>query len=277
MVDKEPNCVLWPEELGAKGLPKKQLERIKFHSNSEDLLTWNVFMTLKHCQVNWLTLWLQTCFPETLPSLLNLDGLSIHLWPGRQRRPTYPSPPEMGEWLRKRYRQSPISMFRTWANKKGQMEGATEIDVAIENSDVLIFVEAKYLSDISHSVTYDPWRDQIARCIDVGSYHAGKRDFFFVLLTPRWSSGYVRNSRLYHYKLREYQRDPDALRVKLPHRIAGESPIDFNLMSQRIGQAYWDDLIDLTDEQVGQGNVRNISMNDWQCVIEDFCQKGLIK
>lgn len=118
------------------------------------------------------------------------------------------------------------------------MEGRTEIDVAIKNDEVLIFVEAKYLSDISDRVTYDPWRDQIARCVDVGSYHAEKRAFFFILLTPRWPNVYAQNSRLYHYKLRDYQHNPDALRIKLSHRVTGENPIDFELMSQRMAQAY---------------------------------------
>ena len=155
------------------------------------------------------------------------------------------------------------------------MGGTTEIDVAMGNAEALVFIEAKYLSDISDSVTYDPWRDQIARCVDVGSYHAGKRAFFFILLTPRWPDDYAQNNRLYHYKLYEYQHNPDALRTRLPHRVAGEYPIDFELMSQRIGQAYWDDLIKLTSEQVKQGNISDISMSDWQLVMEDFQYKGL--
>lgn len=276
MPDKKPNHVLWLDELGAEGLPASQLERIKFNPNSEDLLTWNVFMTLKHCQSNWLTLWLQTCFAEA-SSLANLDDARIYLWPGRQRRPTYPPPPERETWLRERYRQSAILLFQAWANKKGRMEGSTEIDVAVESDDALVFIEAKYLSDISHRVTYDPWRDQITRCVDVGSYHAGKRDFFLILLTPRWPDDYAQNSRLYHYKLREYQHNPDALRSKLPHRVAGDNPIDFDLMSQRIGQAYWDDLIHLTDEQVREGKIPPISVSDWQRAVEEFRHKGLIQ
>lgn len=269
MPDKKPNHVLWPDELKAKGLPATQLERIKFHPDSEDMLTWNLFATLKRCQSDWLRLWLRTCFAVTL-SLPRFDDAKIHLWPG------YSPPPEWGTWLRERYRQSPIPMFRAWASKKGQMEGATEIDVAIESDEALIFVEAKYLSDISDHVTYDLWRDQIVRCVDVGSYHAGKHAFFFILLTPRWPDKYAQNSRLYHYKLREYQQNPDALRTKLPHRVTGENPIDFELMSQRIAQAYWNDLINLADEQVEQDNISDISKSDWQQVMEDFHRKGLV-
>ena len=270
------NQVLFQTELEQMDLPGRQMKRILDSKDSEDLLTWNIFATLKRSQPlsRWLVPWLQTCFTAP-PQVLN--NTQIHLWPGRQRRPTYPTSPEWERWLRERYRQSPIPLLRVWADKKGRMEGKTEIDVAIENDEVLIFVEAKYLSDISDHVTYDPWRDQIARCIDVGTYHAKGRAFFFILLTPRWPDEYAQNSRLYHYKLREYQQNPAALRTKLPHRVTGESPIDFELMSQCIAQAYWDDLINRADEQVKQGNILDISTSDWQQAMEDFRYKGLVQ
>jgi hypothetical protein len=37
-----------------------------------------------------------------------------------------------------------------------------------------------------------------------------------------------------------------------------------------IVQVDWYDLIKLTDEQVKQGNISDISMSDWQLVMEDF-------
>ena len=270
------NLVLFQTEIEQMELPTTQMKRILDSEESEDLLTWNIFATLKRSQPlsRWLALWLQTCFTDPPQVLKNAQ---IHLWPGRRRPPTYPPPPEWEKWLREQYRQSPIPLFRDWAAKKGRMEGKTEIDVAIENDEVLIFVEAKYLSDISNHVTYDPWRDQIARCVDVGSYHAKERAFFFILLTPRWPDEYAQNSRLYHYKLHEYQQNPDALRAKLPHRVTGEKPVDFELMSQRIAQAYWDDLIKLADEQVEQGNISGISKSGWQRVMEDFRHKGLVQ
>ena len=270
------NPVLFQTELEEMKLPTTQMKRILDSEDSEDLLTWNIFATLKRSRPlsRWLVPWLQTCFTDP-PQVLN--NAQIHLWPGRQRPPTYPPPPEREKWLREQYRQTSTPLFRDWADKKGRMEGRTEIDVAIKSDEALIFVEAKYLSDISDSVTYDPWRDQVVRCVDVGSYHAREHAFFFVLLTPRWSDDYAQNSRLYHYKLHEYQQNPDALRTKLPHRVAGENPIDFELISQRIGQAYWDDLINLADEQVKQGHISDISMSDWQQVIEDFRYKGLVQ
>jgi hypothetical protein len=44
------------------------------------------------------------------------------------------------------------------------------------------FIEAKYRSDISTGTTTRPLRDQVLRNIDVGSFYAGVREFFFSLL-----------------------------------------------------------------------------------------------
>src|SRR5438105_14755626 len=49
------------------------------------------------------------------------------------------------------------------------------------------FIEAKYQSDISTRTTTRPLRDQVLRNIDVGSYYAGVRDFFFSLLISQKS------------------------------------------------------------------------------------------
>jgi hypothetical protein len=64
----------------------------------------------------------------------------------------------------------------------GGDEGASEIDVVVEASSWIWFIEAKYRSDISTGTTTRPYRDQVLRIIDVGSYYAGVRQFFFSLL-----------------------------------------------------------------------------------------------
>lgn len=61
-------------------------------------------------------------------------------------------------------------------------EGTSEIDVVLESGSWVWFIEAKYRSDISTGTTTRPLRDQVLRNIDVGSYCAGVRDFFFSLL-----------------------------------------------------------------------------------------------
>ena len=61
-------------------------------------------------------------------------------------------------------------------------EGESEIDVVIEGATWFWFIEAKYRSDIFGQTTMRADRDQVLRNIDVGSYYAGTRDFFFSLL-----------------------------------------------------------------------------------------------
>jgi hypothetical protein len=64
----------------------------------------------------------------------------------------------------------------------GGDEEHSEIDVVIEASTWVWFIEAKYKSDISPRTTTRPERDQIIRNVDVGSYYAGVRTFSFSTL-----------------------------------------------------------------------------------------------
>jgi len=61
-------------------------------------------------------------------------------------------------------------------------EGISEVDVVIESPHWVWFIEAKYRSDISTRTTTRPARDQVLRNIDVGTYYAGVRAFYFSLL-----------------------------------------------------------------------------------------------
>lgn len=292
--NKRINPVLFQKELRER-LPKgEQLRRIIEEDKSEDLLTWNVFATLTRSKPlsRWLRPFLKGGFPSSPQSGIdeicseeNLDTAKIYLWRGRRNKPAYRPLPSRGHWLRKRYEESRAGLLQEWGAKRGRMEGATEVDVVIETDGALIFIETKYLSDISTDVSYDPWRDQIVRTIDVGTYHAQRseprRDFFFVLLTPRWDDEYEERSRLYWYKMGDYRQHPELLRAKLPHRDPTinpdcEYPIDFEVMARRIGWAYWADAISLANREVKAGNVPDLSAQKWQKVMEDFQYKGLI-
>jgi hypothetical protein len=123
--------------------------------NSEDALTWNVFRSLQQVDP---TLWFPRLFArafgrkvEKLPQLIG-----VYLWP------TVSPPPAL------RFFQKD--------------EGDSEIDILIETEYAVWFIEAKYKSDVSERTTNDPKRDQILRNIDVGSWYAGARDFYFALL-----------------------------------------------------------------------------------------------
>jgi len=158
-------------------------------ANSEDAITWNVFRSLRQITPDaWLASLWQTAFPSIeCPS----DKRTvIHIW-----RSVAPPPGLIA----------------------GGDEGISEIDVVIEASSWVWFIEAKYRSDISLGTTTRPLRDQILRNIDVGSYYAGVRQFFFSLLVSSESNSPEGAKRLREYtdlsvpKLKLAAHRPDGL------------------------------------------------------------------
>ena len=137
------------------------------------------------------------------------------------------------------------------AHGKKIIEGSTQVDALILNPDngFSVLIEAKVLSDISISITYDVVRNQIARNIDVMLEKNDKlcdtlkkRDpnkSLFLLLTPKLFKDNP-SSRLYGYKIREYQdknKGKDALLKDLPHR----KEEDLQDIPSRIGWLTWED------------------------------------
>ena len=122
--------------------------------NSEDAVTWNVFRSLRQLEPqSWLPGLLRIGLPNTEAAIV--DPIIVTLW-------SIISPPP-----------SLVALAQ---------EGDSEIDVIIESPAWVWFIEAKYQSDISTRTTTRPLRDQVLRNIDVGSYYAGVRAFFFSLL-----------------------------------------------------------------------------------------------
>lgn len=122
--------------------------------NSEDAVTWNVFRSIRQVDPRvWLPGLLRVGLPgKDVPIA---TPIAVDLW-----RSVGPPP----------------SLVALGA------EGDSEIDVVIESPDWVWFIEAKYQSDISQRTTTRDYRDQVLRNIDVGSYYAGVRRFFFTLL-----------------------------------------------------------------------------------------------
>ena len=122
--------------------------------NSEDAVTWNVFRSLRQIDP---AVWLPELARRGLQGaeLPRVNGAVVSLWP------SVAPPPAL---------------------LAGGDESKSEIDVAIEGPTWVWFIEAKYRSDISPDTTTRQDRDQVLRNIDVGSYYAGTRDFFFSLL-----------------------------------------------------------------------------------------------
>jgi hypothetical protein len=155
--------------------------------NSEDAVTWNVFRSLRQITPDaWLpNLWAGAFSTRERPTDLNT---AVRLWESV-------SPP--------------LGLLA-----EGD-EGASEIDVIIEAPTWVWFIEAKYRSDISLGTTTRPDRDQVLRNIDVGSYHAGVRPFYFSLLISSASNSPKGVERIEQYK------DIDSLRGRLPYRADG--------------------------------------------------------
>lgn len=122
--------------------------------NSEDIVTWNVFRSLRQIDPRvWLSD-LARSASVTLPEVADSD-VTIHLW--ESVRP-------------------PLSLL-----KEGD-EGDSEVDILLEAPTWVWFIEAKLRSDISQGTTTRPGRDQLLRNVDVGSHYAGVRRFFCTLL-----------------------------------------------------------------------------------------------
>ena len=122
--------------------------------NSEDAVTWNDFRSLRQIDPRvWLPVLAQRGLQDAEPP--PVEGASVNLW----------------RWVK-----PPPALLADGD------EGESEIDIAIESPTWVWFIEAKRRSDISQRTTTRPERDQILRNIDVGSYYAAPRDFFFSLL-----------------------------------------------------------------------------------------------
>jgi len=95
----------------------------------------------------------------------------------------------------------------------------------------VVCFECKFTSDISTETKYHYARNQIARIIDIGisRYPNG---FFFVLVT----SSIFKNSksRVYSYKMREYQGD-----MLLGSDLSDK---DLERISAKVGWLTWEDL-----------------------------------
>ncbi|SRR6266446_6700680 len=153
--------------------------------NSEDAVTWNVFRSLRQVDPQ---LWFPRLFEGAFPKHQVEDArvVTIDLWK----------------------RLSPPVSLRLMVE-----EGQSEIDVIIETESLVWFLEAKYKSDISKRTKHGPDREQIIRNIDVGSWFAGRRKFYFSLLILDEFHTPVGKSLI-----ESYTQSPDSIIARLSHR-----------------------------------------------------------
>jgi hypothetical protein len=129
-------------------------------------------------------------------------------------------------------------------NFRKNLEGPSQIDAYIEcvNTGLKIYVEAKYLSDISCNITYDVSRNQIARNIDV-MLEDEKGKTLFLLLTPQYFKDNP-GTRFYGYKMNDYLSSHLNLMADLYHRKNVE-PADWKNIIKRIAWVSWEVLDEL--------------------------------
>jgi len=157
------------------------------------------------------------------------------------------------------------------AQKNASFEGNTNVDLIIkgknkEENNIVCFVEAKFLSDISFQTTYNPVRDQILRNIDCLIDYVRDKDnavafknAYFFLLTPEvFKTEYfgcrkpiLKNSfgaeysRLYCYKMEEY-KDWRKLKQALPHRKFDDK--DWKTIADNIGWISYENFYEQSKE-----------------------------
>jgi hypothetical protein len=169
----------------------------------------------------------------------------------------FPSPRLYAEWLRENLKHQqviPYVLDAAERTSRRRLEGATHVDGVLVNltNGFGVVIEAKVLSDISYGVSFDMYRNQLARNIDVmleeypdldNMLSKRKADrSLFVLLTPRPFRDRP-HSRLYGWLLHEYQTQPEALRRDLPHRAG----VAWEPVARRIGWLTFEDIREQCD------------------------------
>ena len=172
---------------------------------SEDAMTWNVFKTLEKSNPES---WFSELFPQII---LDKDEQFID--------------PMLKFW--DKYFPPPLRAFP---------EGETHVDLTIETSNKLIFIEIKYKADISKKTKHDPNRDQIIRNIDVGSLAAKKwaKEFYFILLTLKTNTYSID-------KLRYYKSNPSNIIEEIGSYRRDIK--DYAALCENIHVIYWDQIL----------------------------------
>ncbi|MCJ7632545.1 hypothetical protein MUP77_09165, partial [Candidatus Bathyarchaeota archaeon] len=103
------------------------------------------------------------------------------------------------------------------------------------SAEAIVFVEAKYHSEIAEHTTHCRGRDQIVRNIDVGTFYAWRNrlDFYFILLASP-------DCRKSIALLDHYKNVPQSIALKLKHRPDVTSWL--RQIGNNLGFTTWDKL-----------------------------------
>ncbi len=121
------------------------------HETSEDVVLSNVFGIVKNLNSAVLSSWVRSVMEVAHPT---------------------------SEWS--------VDFWQTQPKPIGVIEGSTIVDLVLESSDTLVFVEVKMDAPASLGTTHDPHRNQLARNLDIGYRRAttGGKEFVLVFVTP---------------------------------------------------------------------------------------------
>jgi hypothetical protein len=193
------------------------------------------------------------------------------------------------------YRDRKQKLEEKLEREKASFEGNTNLDGLIsgktDGRDIHVFIEAKFLSDISKDIKYVSVRNQIARNIDCaidlmtegGKDLNGLNDFWFLLLTPGIfrtekyggpvlspiASFGPQRSRLFCYKMNDYLY-PAFLRKDLPHWNDILKSEHWDLISSRIGWLTYEDIVSTVKSK---GSLAGESLEDFK---EFFRERSLM-
>jgi hypothetical protein len=174
---------------------------------SEDVLTANVFGLLRRMRpCLWLRPMLNQAFCTRRFLSRPMTRLAVEFW-----KPVQPPP------------------------NRADIEGASEIDVAITFESTVIFTEVKYRAPLSSRTSHDPKRDQLIRLLDVAYSTARTSDLF-----PREPFVFVLGLQEAEPDLVTHYRDPPqrGRRARPPQPLPGPHG-DGDLLAHHVGYLSW--------------------------------------
>ncbi len=182
-----------------KGRKREDMRRIYESPRSEDWVTWNFFQLLRAAKPHD---WIEHVLAHA-PGSADCDFSSC------------------------------VPSFWTRVASPRDREGATEIEMVLDSSKALAFLEAKLFSDVSERTKHDPARNQIIRNIDcLLGQAAGRQARFWMLVRD------AQSRRLYTGLINEYRSDPGLIVEALPHR----DPDQIRRLAGALGLILWSDL-----------------------------------
>jgi len=165
---------------------------------------------------------------------------------------------------------------------KGRSGTASGIEYDLDAESWVCFVEGKLFSDCSTRVRHDPLRNQLVRVIEnlLGFQKDGDfpDELYFTLLTPKLFRENKR-SKLYGYKMQEYQdeenilRDIRSCRLEKRSRENWEYPeIEERLGQLKLGWITYEEILGV-EYRLGELDVTDLDVEELEFFKEQMVEK----